>query len=284
MFSRVFTKIKSLPHKFTSVFNKRMNTNEGYNPSLYQQYQQEQPYNEYATYSEPVMQEPLTMASAREMSRQSNRRRQTVPTQEQNNMNEYVQDTSQQAPYFNSTANPMMQNNMQYAPMPQGMPMQDAYQSIKMQEQFTNMPMQEPNVPTMRGNTYPMMNEPQGFSVERNPLLDVNIAVYVLLKPDDCHEMLKGIINPSLYIINMENMVDESSIKYCKHVLMGAKLVLNYTIKRISSRNIYVLCPAQINIKMDEAARSLISRYETEPRQYQNDSAFRNERHEEFGF
>lgn len=272
VFGKILGFMKSIPSRIGSLFNRRGSDEdqmEGYMPMDEQNYSA---YNGYQQnpYQQPMMemQEPLTMASAREMSRHAGRRRQsaTMDTQQQ------VNNGFQPEEYMSAVQANFQQMGMEnsYQPYPQ-------MNYPNMQPQFDNNQGMQNGYPTMQSMQqaqYPTMQNSAGqsFTVERNPLLDTNIAVFVLLKPEDCHEMLKGIVNPSLYIINMENMVDESTVTYCKHVLMGAKLVLNYAIHRISSKNIYMLCPKQINIKMDDVARNLIARYDREPRGYAPDN------------
>ena len=272
VFGKILGFMKSIPSRIVSLFNRRGSDKdqmEGYMPMDEQNYSA---YNGYQQnpYQQPMMemQEPLTMASAREMSRHAGRRRQsaTMDTQQQ------VYNGFQPEETMDATQANYQQMGMgnSYQPYPQ-------MNYPNMQPQFDNNQGMQNGYPTMQPMQqaqYPTMQNSAGqsFTVERNPLLDTNIAVFVLLKPEDCHEMLKGIVNPSLYIINMENMVDDSTVTYCKHVLMGAKLVLNYAIHRISSKNIYMLCPKQINIKMDDVARNLIARYDREPRGYAPDT------------
>lgn len=272
VFGKILGFVKSIPSRIASLFNRHGSNEDQMEEYMPMDDQNYSAYNGYQQnpYQQPMMemQEPLTMASAREMSRHAGRRRQSA-----------TMDTQQQAysgfqPEEDMSA---MQSNFQQ------MGMENSYQPYpqmnypNMQPQFDNSQGMQNGYPTMQPMhqaQYPTMQNSAGqsFTVERNPLLNTNIAVFVLLKPEDCHEMLKGIVNPSLYIINMENMIDESTVTYCKHVLMGAKLVLNYAIHRISSKNIYMLCPKQINIKMDDVARNLIARYDREPRGYAPDT------------
>ena len=270
VFAKILYSVKLIPSKIKSLFNRNNNDEQGYNVN---QYPFQQEMGGYQPQDIQNM-EPLTMAGVREMLPGLRRRGQQM----QMEANDYqvpeqaFNQVEQQAP------------NMQYAQMPEYPPMQNMRYDNMQSPQMPYDTMQGPQVPyeNVQNFQYPVMQnqymqqanmqENHGYSIERNPLLDVNIAVYVLLKPNDCHEMLRGIINPSLYIINMENMIDEGSVTYCKHVLMGARLVLNYAIKRISSKNIYILCPEQINIKMDEVAQNLISRYEKEPRSYNDNN------------
>ena len=276
VFNRFLLAIKSVPQKIGSSFNKKNRdyVQEEYN---YQPEQAGYATNPYQPLQE--LQEPLTMASAREMSRNAGRRRQSHNTDGA----EPVFNSFAQAPEYPQEYPQMSMQEPEFYPNAQQEPYpQMSYPTM----QAPNMQFEAP-FPTMQPNMHSdrlQQSEPQGFSVNRNPFLDTNIAVFMLLKPEDCHEMLRGIVNPSLYIINMENMLDES-VTYCKHVLMGAKLVLNYAIHRISSKNIYMLCPKQINIKMDEVARNLISRYEREPRGYSSESINRDmNKRQEFGF
>lgn len=279
-FSRIMNSIKSIPARVSSLFNKRdKEESYTYMPSDFAPPQDYNPYNEYQAnpYAQPMqeMQEPLTMAKAREMSRNAGRRRQSDNMDGAEPVYGYQpQETNDSAinnmqPMFNQPGD----NPYQNMPYPQM-----SYPTMQQYSDNQFAPTMQAQYPTMQNNAmqeqYPTMqgNSAMGFSIERNPLLDTNIAVFMLLKPEDCHDMLRGIVNPSLYIINMENMIDDSSVSYCKHVLMGAKLVLNYAIHRISSKNIYILCPKQINIKMDEVARNLIARFDREPRGYHSES------------
>ena len=283
VFGKILGFVKSILSRIASLFNRHGSNEDQMDEYMPMNEQNYSAYNGYQQnpYQQPMMemQEPLTMASAREMSRHAGRRRQSssmeTPQQAHNGFQPEENIDAMQANYQQMG----MKNSYQpYSQMnyPNMQPQFDNNQG--MQNGYPTMqPMQQSQYPTMQPmqqTQYPTMQNSAGqsFTVERNPLLDTNIAVFVLLKPEDCHEMLKGIVNPSLYIINMENMVDESTVTYCKHVLMGAKLVLNYAIHRISSKNIYMLCPKQINIKMDDVARNLIARYDREPRGYAPDN------------